>query len=583
MGVEMIVQNLINPFVNIVKQYDISMSDYTKIFDEYTEEIKYDVESKINETIINIMKNEPKSIIITGNAGDGKTRICRNVYENLTGKKLEKWNSTGIEKIKVNGKKFRIIKDFSELNDNAIKKELLRLQEAIKKENEYYLIAANEGKLTYSLINNEGLEELKDIVNLQLSNRKAEKSNTLHIYNLLHTSSSIYAKNILQEWNKRENWEICGSCKQQKKCILYHNHKKLKENDVQVLINRIYRSLDASQTHMTMRELLIQLAYMQIGGLSCVDIHRADAKELRNQARKVYYENLFGHSASPDFFEKIPGFKELKKFDPGLLSNSKVDDFIFNGDLSGDNSAEEHKRLFGENIDTEYGYFNIDLNSYRTLYKTDENIGNTIAEYWLPRLRRKFYFESNYKLPFAKSNEKSMIAYKYREDFLKILKQEHVDLNTQKQLIKGLNQYFAKQIVHSPTNALYVVNENLFIYRIIEFSSFKWIVEKKDKDLDYLASNIYIEIDGVSLKINLILFEYLMRLSNGGLPHILSEDVEILINNFKNRLIKLNNNNNTENILEILKFNPEQDAYVLQRISINNQKADNSNDELEFD
>lgn len=294
-------QNLINPFVKFVKQYDISMSDYTKIFDEYTESVQYEVESEINKTIIKLMRDEPISIIITGNAGDGKTRICRNVYENLTGTKLEKWDPKGIEEVRVNGKVIRIIKDFSELQDNVIDYELTRLQIAISNQNEYYLIAANEGKLTYALVKNPKLKTLYEIVTNQLSNRTAEKPQNLHIYNLLHTSSSIYALKILQEWNKAENWTTCGGCKQQRKCILYHNHNKLKEKNVQVLINRIYRSLDASQTHMTMRELLIQLAYVQIGGLSCEDIHDAKGENLQEQARKVYYENLFGHSASTDF------------------------------------------------------------------------------------------------------------------------------------------------------------------------------------------------------------------------------------------------------------------------------------------
>ncbi|MFJ7921556.1 hypothetical protein ACIQ6U_17560 [Lysinibacillus fusiformis] len=574
-------QNLINPFVKFVKQYDISMSDYTKIFDEYTETVQYEVESEINKTIINLMRSEPTSIIITGNAGDGKTRICRNVYENLTGVQLEKWDPKGIEEIKINGKTIRIIKDFSELQDNVISQELVRLQNAIANQNECYLIAANEGKLTHALVKNPELKELYDIVTSQLSDRTALKPQNLHIYNLLHTSSSIYALKILQEWNKEENWKTCGSCKQQRKCIIYHNHNKLKEKNVQVLINRIYRSLDASQTHMTMRELLIQLAYVQIGSLSCEDIHQAKGEALQEQACKVYYENLFGHSASADFFEKIPGFMEIKKYDPGLLSNSKVDDFIFNGDLSGDDSAEEHGRLFGVNIDTEYGYFKQELHQYRSLYKTDENLGLALANNWLPRLRRKYYFESKSSLPIAISNEKSMIAFKFRQDFLQILKNEMVDPVIQKSLIRGLNQYFAKQIVYSPTNALYVVNENLFIYRIIEFSSFRWNVEKKDRDLDYAASSICLEVDGIQLKINLLLFEYLMRLANGGLPHILSDDVEILINNFKNKLIR--SNDNKDNILEILKYNQTQDAYVLRQITVNGQGSNEVDLEPEFD
>ena len=293
--------------MKFVNQYDVTSSDYTKIFDEYTSTVKYEIESEINNTIINIMKKSPTSIVITGNAGDGKTRICRNVYESLTGEKLKQWHPSGIEELELDGNKFRIIKDFSELQDKVIYEELIRLQNAMDNRNEFYLIAANEGKLTHALVKNPTLRDLYEIVTKQLSDRTAPKHQSLHIYNLLHTSSSIYALKILQEWNKEENWQACGECKQQKKCIIYHNHNKLKEKNVQVLINRVYRSLDASQTHMTMRELLIQLAYIQVGGLKCEEIHVAKGAVLQEQAKKVYYENLFGHSATADFFEKIPG------------------------------------------------------------------------------------------------------------------------------------------------------------------------------------------------------------------------------------------------------------------------------------
>ena len=586
-------ENMINPFVEFMGNYDLTTADYTKIYDEYTSKVQFEIESETNKTILHIMENNPTSIIITGNAGDGKTRICRNVYTALTGEDLIQWDESGIEELSIDGKRIRIIKDLSELQDSVINDELIDLKNAMQGKEVFYLIAANEGKLTHALLQNENLLELFNIVVSQLTDPAGKKHEKLHVYNLLHSSSSIYAKEMLKEWNKDSNWSVCNNCKQQNNCIIYHNHQKLQQTEVRLLLNRIYRSLDTTQVHMTIRELLIQLAYLHLGGLSCTDIHNAKNKDLQNQARKVYYENLFGHSAPDTLFEDIPAFSEIQKYDPGLLSNSKVDDFILNGDLSGDDSSKQHKELFEKSIDTEYGFFKQDLLNYRSI-SNQENAGQHLAKYWLPRLRRKYYFEINTtkdgkkQKGIAIANEHSMIAYKHRVTFLNILsgKDKKVELRYQKDLIRGLNYYFSKQLVSSPESSLYVVSDKLFVHRIISNSDMRWGVEKGNKEIDYKASYIYLNVDNITLKINLVLFEYLMRLANGGLPHILNDDVEILLSNFKNNLI-ISKHNESE-MLQILKFNAKKDAYELREIEVsrkntNDYEEDDGEDEWDED
>lgn len=562
--------------------YDLTTADYTKIYDEYTSEVQFEIDSEINKTILNKMLTNPTSIIITGNAGDGKTRICRNVYAALTNKPLIKWHESGIEELTVNNKKIRIIKDLSELQDDVIIKELYGLKESLQSKDTFYLIAANEGKLTHALLQEKDLQGLMHLILPQLTNASSHKPNELHVYNLLHISSSLYAKDILKKWNAPENWTVCASCKQQNNCVIYHNHQQLKQAPVRKLIDRIYRSLDTTQVHMTIRELLIQLAYTQLGGLVCEDIHTAKNENLQKQARKVYYENFFGHTAPDTLFEDIPAFAEIRKYDPGLLSNSKVDDFIINGDLSGEVSSEQHQQLFANSIDTEYGFFKQDLQNYRSL-SNQENASQHLAQYWLPRLRRKYYFEITTLLDKETSkrtervNEQSMLAFKYRVHFLHILKNKKVDLRYQKDLVRGLNHYFSKQIVSSPENSLYVVSDKLFVHRIVASSEIQWTVESEADEIDYKASYMYLTIGNVSLKINLVLFEYLMRLAYGGLPHILNDDVDILLSSFKNNII-INNNNNESDMLQILKYNAKKDAFELREIEICR-----SNDKTDFD
>ena len=49
---------------------------------------------------------------------------------------------------------------------------------------------------------------------------------------------------------------------------------------------RMYKYLDMNGKHMTMRELLIHLAYTQTGGMTCKDIHEvSNSQSIRAQQK----------------------------------------------------------------------------------------------------------------------------------------------------------------------------------------------------------------------------------------------------------------------------------------------------------
>ncbi|MFP9128874.1 hypothetical protein [Niallia sp. BSM11] len=573
----------INPFVNFMQQYDLTTADYSKIFDEHTTTIKYNIDTSINQQIIDIFQESPRSVIITGNAGDGKTRICRNVYETLSEDGFKGWPESGIEELTINNYTIRIIKDLSELQDHIILEELKRLQNSFQSiTNVYYLIAANEGKLTYFLAKYPELSNLKDVIIPQFSPTYEQQLGQLQVFNLLHVSSSIYAQKIMEQWNQEDNWQICSGCNKQKQCIIYNNHKALSTKKTAGRLLGVYRSLDGKHGHMTMRELLIHLAYTHTGGLYCRDIHDSNPKELQQQASKVYYENFFGHNVASEVFEEISGIQEMRAFDPGYLSDSMIDDFIMNGDLSNQETSLSHKELFGESIDTEYGYFYEELRKYRLNYRSDEDEGKKIAEKWLHRLRRKYYFESNNPRNKANKSIENLIPYRFRKNFLDILrKPERLTLDTKRELVSGLNTYFSKRMVYSPSHSLYVTSENLYVHDVINTGDINFDVSPNNPNIDRKSSYFTMKIKDVTLNINLLTFEYLLRLANGGMFNVLKEDIEILLNNFRNKLISLSQTE--KSVLKILKFDANQGAFVLKEIQIQADEEFEEEEEEEDD
>ena len=578
---EMNVREQINPFVDFMHQYDLTTADYSKIFDEHTKKIEYSIDTNINQKIIDELSNSPRSIIITGNAGDGKTRICRNVYDQLVNEAFDGWPESGIEEITYKDYKIRIIKDLSELRDEVIVSELKKMQETLHDSDHklYFLIAANEGKLTHTLIKYPELKDLKEHVIPQFMspNKEFKETEQVKVYNLLYASSSVYAEKIIEEWNKDVNWDICGTCTSRHKCIIYDNHKALSDKVAPKRMMRMYKSLDMNGKHMTMRELLIHLAYTQTGGMTCRNIHEASKSEAINElAKKSYYENFFGNNLRPEIFEEINGIQEFKSLDPGYISDSLIDDYILNGDLSNqDKIKESHSNLFKEGIDVENGAYYEEVKMYRSNINGDNVNGIELMNKWFPRLRRKYYFE-------YRDNKKveQLIPYRHRHEFIGILHKGKIEHSTKIKLVDGLNTFFAKRMVYSPSNQLYVASDSLLVHQIIGIDQIDFAIQEKNEDIDQTSTLLYLKIKDVELEINLVTFEYLMRLSNGGMLNVLREHVEILLNSFRNRLIPMKKQN--EDILQILKFDYSQGAFVLETIEIKSSD-DKEDDEEDLD
>lgn len=564
----------VNPIVEFIRQYDITSADNTKIYDEHAQDLRYNIETQTNTDIVSIFKHAPKSIIITGNAGDGKTRICRNVYNELTGKQLESWNKQGIEKITYNNYEVRIIKDLSELTDVVINEELNKLATCIEeKQPVYYLIAANEGKLTSSLQVDERLNNIRAKITSQLltfENRAVEDE--LQVYNLLHLSTAENARKIMERWNQKEDWEVCESCDAKKNCIIYHNHQRLAKPSIQNRLYYVYRSLEVAQEHMTIRELLIHLAYTQLGGLTCEDVHKATHKALIQQSELAYYQNFFGETIEHEVYHDIIKQEKLRQFNPGRISHNDIDDFILNGDLS-EKYSHIHHELFNQTIDTAYGYFKYELDEYRKMYNTSQDIGTELVIKWLPKLRKKYYFEvEDHDL---RKNIPNLIDFPYRADFLKILTNPHSSTNQiRTRLIRGLNNHYAKQIVSDESRELYITTEKLYVTAIIPERDIK-IEVPTSTNKDYQPTHLYFVVNNQRLIITITMFEYLMRLSCGGAYTVLEDEVDVRLNNFRNLIM---NEQVPMESVNILTYMPDKNSYYLKQINYREEQKEESYD-----
>ncbi len=557
-----------NSFVNYLDQFNVLSPNHSKIYDEYTYDegqysYSFKIDTRVEAYLTEIFNSRPQSVILTGNAGDGKTRLCRSIYNNVTGEELKNWPNSGIIDVPFSFGTIRIVKDLSELKEEVIYRELQGLQKAIQSnhsDNIYYLIAANEGKLTKCLSQNNELEYLKENVSKRFKNH--ENNNDLFsIINLLNVTSSIYVDRLLEEWNKEENWSPCNNCGKNKTCIIYLNHKRTSTEHVKKRLVEQYRLLDYLGTHITMREMLIHISYILTGGFTCDDIEEADYQGLKEQIEKPYYQNFYGLGIEYEAFSEMRALKLFRELDPGKYSISNIDDFILNGDVSGNHEFENmHNELFNDELDLYLGYFKKRLALYRD-HNKDSN--DRFIEEWIQKLRRKFYYEIPNDDLF---DRKSLISFQFVDDYDRMFITQSKRVHSRKDLINGLNRSFSKRLVGA-TSHLYATNENLMIYSVHPVSSIRIVLESSRNDIDHLPSKFYLIVnETIYLPVDLYVFEYLMRLNQGNTHNILKEDVEILLDTFKNEIIKQSEPD--QYILNILRLDQEKGLFVQDEIIV---------------
>jgi hypothetical protein len=557
-----------NNFVSYLDQYNVLSPNHSKIYDEYTydqgeQSYSFKIETRIEQYLLEIFTSSPQSIILTGNAGDGKTRLCRSIYNYFSQEELKNWPESGIVEVSFSAGIIRIVKDLSELKEDVIYSELKQLQSCISdnhNSNVYYLIAANEGKLTKFLSQNYELEELRENVSSRFKDH-TNNDKRFRIINLLDVTSSIYVEKVLREWNKKEYWSPCSGCGKKGTCIIYLNHTRTATDHVRDRLVEQYRLLDYLGTHITMREMLIHISYLLTGGLTCQDIEDASYEDLKEQIEKVYYQNFYGHNIANEVFSEMRALKLFRELDPGRYSISSIDDFIMNGDISGDDELENHhKDLYNDELDLYLGYFKKRLNLYRD-HNKDSN--DNFVEVWIEKLRRKFYFEFPDDGLFKR---KRLTPFQFLHEYEEMFDHTMKRIHSRNDLINGLNRAFSKRLV-ADSFQLFATNENLMIHSLVPNTQVLINKENERTEIDHLPSKFYILVNHeVKLPIDLHVFEYLMRLNIGDTHNILREDVEILLDTFKNEIIK--KSNSLDYILYILRLDKEKGLFVQDEIYI---------------
>lgn len=287
------------------------------IFDDLTY-----TETKLDKELIKDIKNlKYKLIIITGNAGDGKTAFIHRIEDQ--GSDKIPYQSNNGSQFYINGLRFESNYDGSQdeeekLNDDVLAEFLQPFNglEDYTKATEGRVIAINEGRLVDFLTTRPELKKLKNniedyfyqeghsellpglmVINLNLRSVTAKDNN----------SPSLLAQQV-KRLTRPEIWTMCEGCPIADRCYIKYNVDTFQDSSAgDEVINRLEWLLRTivykRELHITMRDLRSMIAWMITRDYSCEEVKQlveyVQAENLPDLYWQYYYFNLTAPEVRP--------------------------------------------------------------------------------------------------------------------------------------------------------------------------------------------------------------------------------------------------------------------------------------------
>lgn len=548
-------------------------SSHDQIYEEHaTTKDSIDFRTSALEYVLKACCSGASAVILTGDAGHGKTHLCRRLIEDYLGYSSDEsdQNSSrailntrcdGLEQIQSlmpGNRPVRIFKDFSEITTDIAAE---RLEKALEDKNVITIVCANEGRLRASLSDGPERPNCRKILDRfegSFHDGLCSVDGEIHLVNLNYQSIAAESvddsllKKALKEWTTGTRWKVCHNCEASTHCPIYHNQKLLHQknslsSERLEQLNLLFKTLERTDVVITIRDMLMVVAYLITGGLTCDDVHRlvATSRKVGWARQYAFYNLLFERpeSLSQGQISAIPVLRSLTKVDPGLRASRETDDKLINS--TNLFPSGELDLLFPVTEDNSYQHKHIDASdgidqilvtpTTRLERKKEAQFSRSIVR----SLRRRAFFDALdfdgnplKKLGFEFGDQFSeVVSQKIRPQQLAILKRKvaagfhHIQglqLFSKEHQLKLVDPAFsatgAKAAILSgtipPVKMKVIAQEEKW-----GNSSHEYAISKS---VDWIERNLVLTIEAAeelhSLTMDLTMFDCLMRASNGHVP-----------------------------------------------------------------
>lgn len=469
-------------------------SAHDQIYEEYqTGEDNLDLATVAIDYAIDAIRNGAKCVILTGDAGHGKTHMCRRLlekgllgYEPDQARKILQESCDAKSVIQpaegYQEPALRIHKDLSEVQPPS--QAAILFENTLDKEDECLIVCANEGRLR-AIINSGGASTACQAVNTLLQESfqhgiTADDKGRIHIVNLNYQSVAAKGNNknasllrrVLSSWvgdGRRWGDRSCKSCSHQEICPIKRNRELLAEQGPATetrltRLEELFEVLERLGVVVTIREMLMLASYLITGGLDCTDVDKkvtSSSNKIGWQHHWAFYNLLF--SPPPNLpleraTKGIPLLTSLMKLDPGGIAVRKVDEEILNWGNQFSPNQLDLQFLIGRGgrqtvVDAALGIDDFIGNPQNRLEMMHEaNVVNSAVS----SLRRRSFFDNTS----TAGSVMVSLGFKFGDLFVRLLQgdlQPHESVSIKNKIIAGLDSIQGLRVGKTET-MLYLVD-----------------------------------------------------------------------------------------------------------------------------
>ncbi|MCX5266851.1 protein kinase [Streptomyces sp. NBC_00199] len=380
-----------------------------------------------------VLRGEHRLVVITGNAGDGKTAFLQNLAAIAAKKGADLVeNTTNGDEFTYRGRLFRTNHDGSQDedgtdNDAVLEAFLVPYQgdtAGAWTDHETRLLAINEGRLADFLSRHEARYPLlADTLREGLAS--GQEAHGVVVINL--NARDVFAdpygtgsimRRMVETMTDTRHWEVCGSCPLASRCYALHNARTFAHPtagpQVRERLSTLHRmSQLRGRLHVTLRDLRSALAYTLTSGRDCGQIHAlyaGGADTVQQRLDSFYFTSWAGiHTAGDGEHDRF--LTQLRDLDMAGVPDPQLDRRLdYTGPSGGhslisvDQRGDHDEELLHE--------------QFAALPRTPDpgGIQRDAHRAYLAAARRRFYFES-----LDDTRWTTMVSYRSGDRFLGLL------------------------------------------------------------------------------------------------------------------------------------------------------------------
>jgi hypothetical protein len=533
----------------------------------------------------------PVSAVLTGTAGDGKTHLCRQVWEAVGGD-AKAWQSASpylsttfrTSEPGASTRTLHMIRDLSAwapqrgASWSPEKETLLQRfsaagfgtgQEGDQSGDagdgtaELYLIAANDGQLIESwhrlpvspaiLRAREGLETLL------VEDRQQLPGANLRFYNLSRSNSAALFDRAVAALLNHPGWEICRQLAAGPgefygpACPIRRNVELLATPQVHARLRALLALCDYSRVHIPIRQILLLLTNAVLGHPDMKDrLMTAESVpaiiRTGSVAKSSLYSNVFGGNLTESRRESSLIFEALDRFGIGHETTNRVDNILIYGDV------DEALRPYFDRFMVADSFYGADP-SFRAAQReyvegADEDEQRSAAFLRALIAQRRGLF---FKIPDAEAEELrlwELTVFRFAGEYLSrvvaaLEAGRRVDRPVLSRIVRGLNRVFTGMLIGNDRDLLLATSIAFSHGRVSRLLEERVSVEPRlGERVDIIAADgiptLEVTLDATRscrLPLHLTRFEFLSRVADGALPSSFSKECYEDILAFKSQLL----------------------------------------------